>query len=76
VVEFALDSVHNLIGVSTYKLRNELPSDLQDCLPTVEQLEMELEALSRNWRRSRINLGRIVLVYSKLAVHYACVSLM
>ena len=44
VVEFALDTVHNPIGVSTYKLRDELPMTLQDCFPTVEQLEMELEA--------------------------------
>jgi len=44
VVEFALDTVHNPIGVSTYKLRDGLPSTLQDCLPTVEQLEMEMEA--------------------------------
>lgn len=44
-VEFALDAVQNPIGVSTYKLRDELPLALQDCLPTVEQLEMELEAM-------------------------------
>ena len=44
-VEFALDTVQNPIGVSTYRLRDELPSTLQDCLPTVEQLEMELEAM-------------------------------
>jgi len=44
VVEYALDAVHNPIGVSTYQLRDDLPSTLQDCLPTVEQLEMEMEA--------------------------------
>ena len=44
MVEFALDTVHNPIGVSTYKLRDGLPSTLQECLPTVEQLEMEMEA--------------------------------
>ncbi|MBD2066323.1 DUF1016 domain-containing protein [Leptolyngbya sp. FACHB-671] len=43
-VEFALDTVQNPIGVSTYKLRGELPPSLQNCLPTIEQLEMELEA--------------------------------
>jgi predicted nuclease of restriction endonuclease-like (RecB) superfamily len=43
-VEFALDTVQNPIDVSTYKLRDELPPALQNCLPTVEQLEMELEA--------------------------------
>jgi predicted nuclease of restriction endonuclease-like (RecB) superfamily len=44
-VEFALDTVQNPIGVSTYQLRGELPPTLQACLPTVEQLEMELKAV-------------------------------
>ncbi len=44
IVEFALDTVQNPIGVSTYKLRDELPTGLQDSLPSAEQLEMELEA--------------------------------
>lgn len=43
-VEFALDMVQNPIGVSTYKLRDELPPTLQGCLPTAGQLEQELEA--------------------------------
>lgn len=42
-VEFALDSVQNPIGVSTYTLRDQLPPTLRDSLPTAEQLEMELE---------------------------------
>lgn len=43
-VEFALDTVQNPIGVSTYKLRDALPPAIQEQLPTAEQLEMELEA--------------------------------
>ncbi|NEQ49739.1 MAG: DUF1016 domain-containing protein [Leptolyngbya sp. SIO3F4] len=43
IVEFALGTVQNPIGVSTYKLRDELPPALQESLPTVEQLEMELD---------------------------------
>ena len=43
VVEFALETVENPIGVSTYKLREELPPALQGQLPSAEQLEMELE---------------------------------
>ena len=43
VVEFALETVQNPIGVSTYKLRDDLPPALQGQLPTAEQLEMELE---------------------------------
>lgn len=45
VVEFALETVQNPIGVSTYKLRDELPQALRDNLPTPEQLEMELDAM-------------------------------
>ncbi|MEM7796256.1 MAG: PDDEXK nuclease domain-containing protein [Cyanobacteria bacterium P01_C01_bin.118] len=44
VVEFALGTVQNPIGVSTYKLRDELPLALQESLPTIEQLEMELDS--------------------------------
>ncbi|MBD0361454.1 MAG: DUF1016 domain-containing protein [Coleofasciculus sp. C3-bin4] len=44
VVEFALETVENPIGVATYKLRDDLPPALQGQMPTAEQLEMELEA--------------------------------
>lgn len=48
VVEFALDMMENPIGVSTYKLRDELPPNLQNSLPSAEQLEMELDAAVRD----------------------------
>lgn len=44
VVEFALETVQNPIGVSTYRLREELPAALQGNLPSAEQLGQELEA--------------------------------
>lgn len=44
IVEYALDTVHNPIGVATYKLQDDLPPALQGSLPTAAQLEMELEA--------------------------------
>lgn len=47
IVEFALDTVQNPIGVSTYQLGEALPPALQDNLPSIEQLEMELEAAVR-----------------------------
>ncbi|MGB3494240.1 MAG: PDDEXK nuclease domain-containing protein [Elainellaceae cyanobacterium] len=47
-VEFALQDVHKPIGVSTYRLNQNLPKQLQDNLPTAEQLEMELEAAMRD----------------------------
>ncbi len=43
IAEFALNSINSPIGVSTYKLREELPPELRDCLPTAEQLEVELD---------------------------------
>ncbi|MDJ0707215.1 MAG: PDDEXK nuclease domain-containing protein [Leptolyngbyaceae cyanobacterium MO_188.B28] len=42
-VEFALDTLRNPIGVSTYRLGEKLPPQYQKGLPTAEQLEMELE---------------------------------
>lgn len=49
-VEFALDTVQNPIGVSTYKLRDDLPPALREQFPTAEQLEMELETAVRELR--------------------------
>ena len=44
VVEFALGSVQNPIGVATYKLREDLPDVLQQNFPTAEQLQLEVES--------------------------------
>ena len=44
IVEYSLRDVNKPIGVSTYQLRDALPDQLQGSLPTIEQLEMELEA--------------------------------
>lgn len=42
-VEYALQDVNKPIGVSTYRLKQDLPQVLQESLPTVKQLEIELE---------------------------------
>ncbi|MBD2231478.1 PDDEXK nuclease domain-containing protein [Phormidium tenue] len=42
-VEYALQGSTQPIGVSTYQLQSRLPSELSEKLPTVEQLEIELE---------------------------------
>ena len=44
-VEYALRDMNKPLGVSTYQLREALPEQLQGSLPTVEQLEAELEAV-------------------------------
>ena len=41
-VEYALQGSQQPIGVSTYQLQSKLPPSIQNKLPTVEQLEMEL----------------------------------
>ncbi|MEM9092097.1 MAG: PDDEXK nuclease domain-containing protein [Cyanobacteria bacterium P01_F01_bin.53] len=47
IVEYALNSISTPIGVSTYKLRESLPPELRDCLPTAEQLQAELEVAAK-----------------------------
>jgi predicted nuclease of restriction endonuclease-like (RecB) superfamily len=44
VVEYALKGMSQPIGVSTYHLGDALPEQLQGSLPTVEQLETELDS--------------------------------
>lgn len=45
IVEYALRDINKPIGISTYQLREALPEQLQGSLPTVEQLQAELEAV-------------------------------
>lgn len=45
-VEYALRDIQKPIGVSTYQLQDALPEKLQGNLPTIEQLEMELNTIS------------------------------
>ena len=44
-VEYALRDVNRPIGVSTYQLKDSLPKSLEKSLPTVEQLEVELNTV-------------------------------
>lgn len=44
-VEYALRDVNRPIGVSTYQLRDSLPKSLEESLPTVEQLAIELNTV-------------------------------
>jgi predicted nuclease of restriction endonuclease-like (RecB) superfamily len=47
-VEYALQSVQNPIGVATYQLGEDLPAPLQNSLPSVETLEMEIDAIAQS----------------------------
>ena len=42
-VEYALQDIHKPIGVATYQLKEDLPEPLKNSLPSIEQLEMELQ---------------------------------
>jgi predicted nuclease of restriction endonuclease-like (RecB) superfamily len=43
VVEYALSDIHKPIGVSEYQLTQSLPKKLKPNLPSIEQIERELE---------------------------------
>jgi predicted nuclease of restriction endonuclease-like (RecB) superfamily len=46
VVEYALRDVNKPIGISTYQLKHFLPEPLKGNLPTIEELETQLNTLS------------------------------
>jgi predicted nuclease of restriction endonuclease-like (RecB) superfamily len=45
IAEYSLRDMNQAIGVSVYQLRSNLPESLQGNLPTIEQLEAELETV-------------------------------
>ena len=45
VVEYALNRVDSPIGVSEYTITKNLPDELKDTLPTIEEIEAELEEI-------------------------------
>jgi predicted nuclease of restriction endonuclease-like (RecB) superfamily len=50
VAEYALRGMKKPIGISEYKLTRALPRNLQSSLPTIEQIETELAAQTRQTR--------------------------
>lgn len=45
IAEYALQSSNSPIGISEYELTKAIPDKLQNCLPTVEEIEQELNAM-------------------------------
>jgi predicted nuclease of restriction endonuclease-like (RecB) superfamily len=43
VAEYALSDIHKPMGVSEYELTRALPDELKSSLPTIEQIEAELQ---------------------------------
>ena len=42
VVEYALNSIENPIGVSEYQLTTKLPNSFKSTLPSIEEIEAKL----------------------------------
>lgn len=45
IVEYALNSIEKPIGVSEYKLLKELPNNLKNALPSIEEIESQLQKI-------------------------------
>ena len=46
VAEYALKDINKPIGISEYKITDSIPKNLKGKLPSIEELEKELEALT------------------------------
>lgn len=45
VVEYALKDIHKPTGVSEYTITRNLPAELKSSLPSIEEIEAELEGV-------------------------------
>ena len=55
IVHYALQGMNQPIGVSTYELGNALPESVQQSLPSVEQLQMEIESVAAEFEGENTN---------------------
>ena len=53
VAELALQGMTQPIGVSTHRIAKDVPEQLKNILPTVEQLEMELDTAAAELQRQK-----------------------
>ena len=53
LAEYSLAGINQPIGISTYELTRSLPTNLQSALPTVEQLEAELNTAAEPTKSRR-----------------------
>jgi hypothetical protein len=47
VVEYALKDVHKPIGVSEYIITKNLPKEFKSSLPSIEEIETELDSFAQ-----------------------------
>ena len=45
VAEYTLDDIHNPIGISSYKLFDQLSKDYKSSLPSIEEIEKQLNTV-------------------------------
>jgi predicted nuclease of restriction endonuclease-like (RecB) superfamily len=67
IVEYALRDTHKPIGVSAYQLTESLPKQLRGSLPTIEELEAELQAVSASSdaKERKVKIGNTYASRSK-----------
>jgi predicted nuclease of restriction endonuclease-like (RecB) superfamily len=53
IVEFALQGIDRPIGITTFQLAKNLPDDLQGSLPSIEQLQMEMDSVLTEMEKSQ-----------------------
>ena len=70
IAEYSLRDMYKPIGVSTYQIKDTLPEPLHDNLPTIEQLETELNTVVVNENTNSLvaNITYILHVLNKLVV--------
>jgi predicted nuclease of restriction endonuclease-like (RecB) superfamily len=75
IAEYSLRDVYKPIGVSTYQIKNTLPESLQGNLPTIEQLEAELDTISITDNFGGISFANAISSYLKYPLQEAVQSL-
>jgi hypothetical protein len=48
IVEYALKDMQQAMGVSEYQLTQHLPESLQSSLPSIEEIEAEIEGVNND----------------------------
>lgn len=57
IAEYALQDVNKPIGISTHRIGDELPAMLKERLPSIEQLETELDTIATTVEREASTLN-------------------
>jgi hypothetical protein len=70
IAEYALKDMKKPIGITEYKLTESIPQKLKGSLPSIEDLEQELEPRSKNIKKQGfINKERSKSTTKPITVH-------